>query len=95
MRRRPKKPTARRPAVCSVLGRVRTVCRLRGLTLAAGEKRVLPSAEVAERPAAEPLKAKVRQRPADSGLSSDESKLIDLVDQPVTPPQAARRASPS
>jgi hypothetical protein len=53
-----------------------------------GEQRVLPSAEVAERRAAEPLQAKLRQRSADSGPSWDESKLIDLVDQPVTPLQA-------
>ncbi len=52
----------------------------------AGEQHVIPGAgkvsdaEVAKRKAGEPLKPKVRQKPADHGLLSDESKQIDFID---------------
>lgn len=54
---------------------------------AAGEQHTIPGAErissteLVKRRAAEPLKPKAKQRPADHGLFSDESKQTDLVDR--------------
>lgn len=53
----------------------------------AGEQHVIPGtdrisdAELAKRRAERPLKPKAKQKPADEGLFSDESKQTDLVDQ--------------
>ncbi len=53
----------------------------------AGEQHVIPgterisNAELAKRRAEQPLKPKHKQKPADEGLFSDESKQTDLVDQ--------------
>ena len=52
----------------------------------AGEQHVIPGAEkvsdaeIAKRKAGEPLKPKVRQKPADEGLFGDEANQTDLVD---------------
>ncbi len=52
-----------------------------------GEQHVIPStgrisdAELAKRRAEQPLKAKAKQKPADEGSFSDESRQTDLVDQ--------------
>jgi len=47
----------------------------------------ITSAELAKRRAAERLKPKVEQKPADQGLFSDESKQTDLVDLARKPPK--------
>ena len=58
---------------------------------AAGEQHVIPGAEkvsdaeVAKRKAGEPLKPKVRQKPANEGLFGDEANQTDLVDLAARP----------
>jgi hypothetical protein len=60
---------------------------------AAGEQHFIlraertPSAEFARRRAAEPLKQKVKQNPADRAVFSEESKQIDFIDQLADRPQ--------
>jgi hypothetical protein len=60
----------------------------------AGEQHVIPGAEkvsdaeVAKRKAGEPLKPKVRQKPADEGLFGDEANQTDLVDLAARPKAA-------
>jgi hypothetical protein len=52
-----------------------------------GEQHVIPGAErisdaeLAKRRAEQPLKPKAKQKPAEEGLFSDESKQTDLIDQ--------------
>jgi hypothetical protein len=63
----------------------------------AGEQHVIPGAEIisdaeaARRKAAEPLKPKIGQKPADEGLFGDwayQIDLVDLVDLAGRPPAA-------
>jgi hypothetical protein len=64
----------------------------------AGEQHVIPGAEkvsdaeVAKRKAGEPLKPKVRQKPADEGLFGDEANQTDLVDLAGRPNAASKLA---
>jgi hypothetical protein len=93
MKRRPKKPKALRPPRVKRANPDATGRRPRTEQNTAGEQHVIPgaeripSAEVAKRRAAELLKPKAKQNPANRGLFSDESKQIDFIDEPVASPQ--------
>jgi hypothetical protein len=89
MRRRPKKLKSVKRAKPNT----GSSSRPRTDQTAAGEQHLIlgaeriPSAEFARRRAAEPLKQKAKQKPADHAVFSDESKQIDFIDQFAESPQ--------